>query len=150
MLTRTNPHNSVERRGHIRFPVRLGARCAFHKPRAHFAIRCVGEVQDFSKRGCCLALAEPAAVEVGMIAKLWIDWPATLNDGAALQLNVLGHVVRVERNHIAVIEANHIAVIIDSYNFRVKRRLVPGATEARNLYSPPPTPSGPNHRQNRH
>ena len=132
MLQRTNSHNSEERRGHIRFPLRLGARCEFHKPRGHFTIRRTGEVQNLSTRGCCLALTGPAHVEVGMVAKLWIDWPATLDDGAALQFAILGHVVRVE--------GHQVAATIDSYRFRVRRRSV--ALVGRSLYSPPPNPIG--------
>ena len=112
MVVSTAPRISEERRCHMRFPLQLGAECAFYKGRAPVTIKCTGTVQNLSAGGCCLILIEPARIDVGMIAQLRIAWPAKFQDNIAMQFRTFGRVLRVD--------GPLIAVSIQSYEFRLQ------------------------------
>ena len=114
MSTAIHHVGSGERRSGQRFPLQLGADCAFHKRRTAVTIRCAGQIQNLSAGGCCIMLKEPARIEVGMFAHLRIEWPAALQERVALLFHVSGRVLRVD--------GNRIAVTIRSYQFRLRGR----------------------------
>ena len=101
MADAIRPHLEDRRCG-PRFPLRLAAECTFHKTKEPVTFRCEGEVQNLSARGCCVILSRPALIAVGMVAHLWIDWPARLHEDAERQFHTWGRVLRVEGERIAV------------------------------------------------
>ena len=103
-----------ERRARIRFPLQLAANCAFHKKTAPVTIRCRGQIQNLSARGCSLIVNQPEFIDVGMNALLWIDWPAKLHGKIAVQFLVAGRVLRVQ--------GDQVAIVIRSHDFRINGR----------------------------
>ena len=68
---------------------------------------------DISKRGVFIRLDQP--LPVGETATLLLDWPAMLNENAALRLEIKGRVLRNDENGAAI--------SINRHEYRVRPRL---------------------------
>ena len=98
---------STERRSSKRYPIILGVRCCTQKP-SHVVF---GTTRDLSSSGISFTTGE--VVACGTPVELSIEWPFLLQQTCALQLRVLGNVVRCT--------GECVAVRIEKYGFHTRR-----------------------------
>ena len=98
---------SNERRSAQRYAIKLGVRCSAQKP-SHVVF---GTTRDLSSSGISFTTGE--VVACGTPVELSIEWPFLLQQTCALQLRVLGNVVRCT--------GECVAVRIEKYGFHTRR-----------------------------
>jgi hypothetical protein len=101
----------ADRRSASRFPIPQEVQYRLVDTRGA-AVQGSGKVLDISSRG--VRFTTDAMLPLGAGVQLSIAWPVSLSGGAALQLVVLGRVVRCG--------SNDAAVVIEKYEFRTRGR----------------------------
>ena len=101
----------ADRRSASRFPIPQEVQYKTVETRGT-AVQGSGKVLDISSRG--VRFTTEAMLPLGAGVQMSIAWPVSLSGGTALQLVVLGRVVRCG--------SNDAAVVIEKYEFRTRGR----------------------------
>ena len=103
-----------ERRSHRRFQIAIPVEYVVG------GLRGTATTSDISRRGVFIRSDQP--LPVGEMATLLLDWPAKLNEDAALWLQINGEVLRNDENGAAISVACH--------KYRVRKRHIAGRANA--------------------